>query len=393
MCGEDCCIVGVGDCSKVGERNVIMRKIREFMLGPEGQANYYHVVSRTTGRDILFEDDEKEVFRILMLKQLKFSGLRALAWCFMGNHFHLLLEVPDRELATEGWADDDYTKRLEVFKNEWSSKLVLDEVERFRENGADEKVSEIAESVKARLFDLSMFMKELKLKMTLAYNRKHGRVGTLWEGPFKSVLLQPPSPSSFAKATANKGLRRSGGADEGSGESSDALRMVAAYIDLNPIRAGLAQEPEGYRWCSYAAAVAGARGARQGLCYAVTGRSRVEWKKVEQEYRCLLYAKGEQVNASETVDGYNKGKGGFRREEIKEVLESGGRLSVAEALRCRVRYFTDGAVLGSQRYVDDFFESKRGQFGERRKDGGRKMRGAQWGDLRVLRDLKADVIV
>ncbi|MFK5922552.1 MAG: transposase [Verrucomicrobiota bacterium] len=357
-----------------------MRKIREFLLGPEGQTNYYHVVSRTTGRDILFEDDEKETFRILMLKQLKFSGLRALAWCFMGNHFHLLLEVPDRELATEGWKDEDYIKRLEVFKNEWSSKLVLDEVEMFRGNGADEKVSEIAESVKARLFDLSMFMKELKLKMTLAYNRKHDRVGTLWEGPFKSLLLQ----------------------GAGEGESSDALRMVAAYIDLNPIRAGLAQEPEGYRWCSYAAAVAGVRGARQGLCYAVTGRSRVAWKKVEQEYRCLLYTKGQTVKTGQNlrrqgyggqaVGGYDKGKGGFSRAEIKEVLESGGRLSVAEALRCRVRYFTDGSVLGSQRYVDDFFESKRECFGARRKDGGRRMRGAQWGELRVLRDLKVDVV-
>ncbi len=347
-----------------------MRKIREFLLGPEGQTNYYHVVSRTAGRDILFGDDEKEVFRILMLKQLKFSGLRALAWCFMGNHFHLLLEVPDKEMTLARWSREDYLKKLGVFKSEWTTKQALDEVERCREMGAESRLDEIAESVKGRLFDLSMFMKELKLKMTLAYNKKHGRCGTLWEGPFKSVLLQ--------------------GADEG--ESSDALRMVAAYIDLNPIRAGLAKEPEGYRWCSYAAAVAGNRGARQGLCYAVTGRSRVAWKRVAAEYRCLLYAKGEEVEADETVDGYNKAKAGFSQEKIKEVLESGGRLPVAEALRCRVRYFTDGAVLGSQRYVDEFFECKRDQFGARRKDGGRKMRGAQWGDLRVLRDLKVEVI-
>ncbi|MCF6312964.1 MAG: hypothetical protein L3J39_10985 [Verrucomicrobiales bacterium] len=349
-----------------------MRKIREFLLGPEGQNNYYHVVSRTTGRDILFGDDEKEVFRILMLKQLKFSGLRALAWCFLGNHFHLLLEVPDKEMAMRGWSREDYLQRLSVFKSEWTTKQALDEVERCREMGAETRLNEIAESVKGRLFDLSMFMKELKLKMTLAYNKKHGRCGTLWEGPFKSVLLQGP--------------------DCERGESSDALRMVAAYIDLNPIRAGLAQEPEGYRWCSYAAAVAGNRGARQGLCYAVTGRSRVAWKKVAQEYRCLLYAKGEEVVADQSVDGYEKGKAGFSQEKIEEVLESGGRLPVAEALRCRVRYFTDGAVLGSQRYVDEFFECKRDQFGARRKDGGRKMRGAQWGELRVLRDLKADVI-
>ncbi|MFK5922274.1 MAG: hypothetical protein QM496_08850 [Verrucomicrobiota bacterium] len=87
----------------------------------------------------------------------------------------------------------------------------------------------------------------------------------------------------------------------------------------------------------YAAAVAGVRGARQGLCYAVTGRSRVAWERVAQEYRCLLYSKGEELTADQTVDGYNGGKGGFSRTEIKEVLESGGRLPVAEVLRCRVR--------------------------------------------------------
>ena len=58
----------------------------------------------------------------------------------------------------------------------------------------------------------------------------------------------------------------------------------------------------------------------------------------------------------------------------------------------RVRYFTDGVVLGSQRFVDGFFERQREAFGERRKSGGRRMKGAQWGDLRVLRDLKDDVV-
>ncbi len=65
---------------------------------------------------------------------------------------------------------------------------------------------------------------------------------------------------------------------------------------------------------------------------------------------------------------------------------------MAAALRCRVRYFTDGTVLGGQKFVDEFFEGKKDQFGSRRKDGGRKMRGAQWGDLRVLRDLRTDVV-
>ncbi|MCF6314512.1 MAG: hypothetical protein L3J39_18835 [Verrucomicrobiales bacterium] len=64
-------------------------------------------------------------------------------------------------------------------------------------------------------------------------------------------------------------------------DGSEALRAVAAYNDLNPIRAGLVQVPEGYRWCSYAAAVAGNRGARQALTYAAAGRLRVAWRKVD----------------------------------------------------------------------------------------------------------------
>ncbi|MFK5922050.1 MAG: chemotaxis protein CheW, partial [Verrucomicrobiota bacterium] len=215
-----------------------------------------------------------------------------------------------------------------------------------------------------RLFDLSMFMKELKMKMTLAYNKMNDREGALWNGRFKSVLL----------------------------ESGDAVRTVAAYIDLNPIRAGIVQTPEDYRWCSYAAAVAGVKGARQALTFAVMGRQRVAWRTVEAEYRCLLYGTGEERLGGDTVDGVDRRKGGFTQEEIDEVLRAGGKLPLAAALRCRVRYFTDGAVLGSQGFVDEFFGGRRECFGERRKDGGRKMRGAQWGELRVLRDLGKGLI-
>ncbi|MFK5923422.1 MAG: transposase [Verrucomicrobiota bacterium] len=336
-----------------------MRKTRAFLLGEKGQTNYYHVVSRTAGKYRLFEDDEKEAFRYILMRQLKFSGLRALAWCFMGNHFHLLLEVPDKEMATQDWTDEDYIKRLNVLRREWSTHQLLGEVEAHWENGNDKRITEIAVAVKERLFDLSMFMKELKMKMTLAFNKAHDREGALWQGRFKSVLL----------------------------ESGDAVRTVAAYIDLNPVRAGIVSEPENYRWCSYAAAVAGVKSARQALTFAVVGRQRVAWKKVEADYRCLLYGSGDERLGGETPEGSKPWKGGFTQQQIEKVWHAGGKLPLAAALRCRVRYFSDGAVLGGQNYVDNFFNHNREHFSERRKDGGRKMRGAQWGDLRVLRDL------
>ncbi len=72
-------------------------------------------------------------------------------------------------------------------------------------------------------------------------------------------------------------------------------------------------------------------------------------------------------------------------------MERGGHLPVAEALRCRVRYFTDGVALGSERYVEDVFQEFRDEFGKRRKRGPRRMRGSDWEGMTVLRDLRRDV--
>jgi hypothetical protein len=59
-----------------------------------------------------------------------------------------------------------------------------------------------------------------------------------------------------------------------------------------------------------------------------------------------------------------------------------------------VRYFCDGAVLGSEAFVEEAFEGlkSRGRIGPRRETGARRLRGAEWGELRVLRDLQVRVI-
>jgi hypothetical protein len=72
-------------------------------------------------------------------------------------------------------------------------------------------------------------------------------LGTLWMDRFKSVLVQ--------------------------GEGNP-LQTMAAYIDLNPVRARLVADPKDYRWCGYAEAVAGHAKAQQGLamiCASYTG--------------------------------------------------------------------------------------------------------------------------
>ena len=75
----------------------------------------------------------------------------------------------------------------------------------------------------------------------------------------------------------------------------------------------------------------------------------------------------------------------------RAVIAQGGKLPVSELLRCRVRYMTDGAVLGSQEFVSDYFKAHRKSFGKRRKKGFYKMRGSDWGGLVVLRGLRSDI--
>jgi putative transposase len=176
---------------------------------------------------------------------------------------------------------------------------------------------------------------------------------------------------------------------------------VAACIDLNPLRAGLADDPLEYRWCAYAAAAGGDQTPRKGIERAVFGSEdtrkkgtrRPGWEKVVAEYRLLVYGAGEDVVGGAGPDGTSKGKRGFSRAEIREVLARGGKLPLAVALRCRVRYFTDGVALGSSAFVNRFFEQRQEHFGPCRKTGARKMRGVEWGNLRCLRDLRVEGVV
>ena len=93
------------------------------------------------------------------------------------------------------------------------------------------------------MFDLSCFVGEIKQRLSQWYNREHLRTGPLWEDRFKSVLVQ--------------------------GESG-VLATVAAYIDLNAVRAGIVKDPRDWRWCGYAEAAAAQSRSRDGV-YEVLG--------------------------------------------------------------------------------------------------------------------------
>lgn len=335
--------------------------------------SYYHVVSRVVDKRRIFGGREKEVFRKILRNLEAFTGVQVVTYCLMSNHFHLLLEVPERETLAP-LDEEGLLAVLPLLYDAETVEGVKQELQRAHASGNEAWKQEILTRYERRRGDLSNFVKELKLRVSLYINKRFDRTGTLWEGRFKSVLVE---------------------------DCEKALLTIAAYIDLNPVRAGLVSRPEDYRWSGYAEAIGGGKNgmrARDGLARILSAAlpdhdARYDWEQTAARYRMFLYGEGREVTGDPDL-GQNSRRG-FSEAEVEAVLEQGGRMSLAEALRHRVRYFCDGAVLGTATFVDAVFEreqSLRRRFGEKRTSGARKMRGADWGELRVMRDLRKDVM-
>ncbi|MEX1115419.1 MAG: transposase, partial [Akkermansiaceae bacterium] len=354
--------------------------------GAAGKPVLYHVISRVVDRRFVLGTEEKEKFRTLMRMQENFTGCRALSYCLMDNHFHLLMEVPP--MAETGISDNELLKRLAAIYSEAFVGGVAKELADARvagdytsEGGMDEAVAAIHKRFTYRMQDLGEFMKGLLQRFTQWFNRAHSRSGTLWEDRFKSVIV----------------------------EDGVAARTIAAYIDLNPVRAGMVKDPAEHRWSSYGEAIGGGnkgdgKKAREGLvrayfCDQGVGFEAEKWEEVSRLYRRLmgiaLGKKPGRANGSQASTGL-----GQTTKNTAELLESKDNetalkdMGMAKMLHCRVRYFTDGAVIGSKEFVNEAFANARGRFGTKRKDGARAMKGSGKGAKGVLwsmRDLRVRV--
>lgn len=325
----------------------------EELAALQGKPAIYHCISRVVDRQFVLGEEEKEQFVAYMRLYEKFCQVRVLAFCVMSNHFHLLLEVPSPpEDRGASWSDEKLLKHLECLYPAAQLKEIRWKLNHFRSRDNHKAAEALRESFFYRMWDLSQFMKTLKQRFTRWFNRHHGRKGTLWEERFKSVLV----------------------------EDGHAARTMAAYIDLNPTRAGVVKDPKDYRWCSYGEAGAGKARSREGLqrvlfekecsvtCEEIAAEMLLSWRKAAYRYRQILFT------------DLNRHKANFDPEKIPQLTEG-------QALHCRVRYFVDGLAIGSKSFVDELFTMTRGRFGERRHSGARRLRRIKT-SLRTLRDLQ-----
>jgi REP element-mobilizing transposase RayT/DNA-directed RNA polymerase specialized sigma24 family protein len=132
----------------------------------------YHVTARGDRRESIFDDDDdRQLFLSVLAQALERFDALALAYCLMGNHYHLVLHT--------------------------------------------------------RAANLSRLMRHLNGVYTQSYNRRHGKVGHLLQGRFKAILV----------------------------DREAYLLTVCRYVELNPVRAGMVEEPSQWGWSSYLAHV------------------------------------------------------------------------------------------------------------------------------------------
>ena len=339
--------------------------MRSSRVKLEEETAVYHCISRVVWGTKVLHNQEMETLRKILKRTATFCGVEILTYCIMKNHLHLLVKVP--YLSQEEISDEELVRRYQALSPIWKPKAgahLKDILEK-----KDSYAEVIRQKLVNRMGDVSIFHKELKHRFTLWFNQTHGKFGTMWSGRFKSILVE---------------------------SSERSLLTVAAYIDLNPVRAGICRDPKDYRWSGYGEAVGGGGKWNLGCMMYDLGLGKKEEGRegMLRKYRQLLYVEGERGKGLRSSKGGREPGKRISREEVKKVLEEKGTLSVAEALRCRVRYFSDGGILGSEAFIERWFKRywHEGAPQSVRKSGARKMKGAEWGELMVLRGLQKRVI-
>ena len=233
-----------------------MRKLR---LKNDGEG-FYHVGSRCVDRTFRFDDNDKTHIVDQMRRMAQFCGIEVNTYAVMTNHFHILVHVLPKGVLT----DEELVARVAALYGQDKAEECRSNWAAYRRDGSTvalQRREEERNALLRRMGDLSIYMKELKQWISRDYNKKVGRVGTLWEDRFWSCLLE---------------------------DSAETLSRVARYIDCNAVRAGIVKRPEDYKWCGYAEAHAGHAAAQRTLASLFRQSEKMAWTETEERYGWLL---------------------------------------------------------------------------------------------------------
>ena len=183
----------------------------------EGTA-YYHLVSRASNRQFLFRKSAaKDRLAELARKAAEFSGIKIVAFAAMDNHYHILCKVTR---TGEPVPQGEIIRRVGVLKGTKAAEALAEHWRELAAAGFDATLESELDRYRARMNDVSAFMKTMKELYAIWYNREYGYSGSVWSGVFKSTMV----------------------------EGGRYLEYCRRYIMMNPVRAGIVSQIKDYRW-------------------------------------------------------------------------------------------------------------------------------------------------
>lgn len=280
---------------------------------------YYHIISRTVLKSFLLGEIEKEIFFRIMKKLSRVYFVRVPTFSIMSNHFHLIVQmIPSDEIS-----EKELKKRFEIYYNEGVSK-------KYQRSFDISKATRLRE----RFADISCFVQDLKQRFSRWYNKQNNGNGHIWSDRFKSVLL----------------------------EEGRALLACMIYVDLNSVRAGIVDKPEDYRY--------------SGLYQMLSGGRSGKWLDKEILISTILWEMGVENNKKEQISYKSILKyyqllvyksGMIEKEGKAHILDKNAELVLKNELNTtlflhKIRYFTDGVMLGSQAFCNAKYHKFRNYF-------------------------------
>ena len=197
---------------------------RTSRLKVDGDA-YYHVSSRITGQQFLLAKAEvKRAMLDALERSAAFSGVNIAGFCIMDNHFHVLCQVP--KLDAGAVPDEAVLERVGRLCGEKRLGALKDELEAFAKAGDLAAISAKLDRFRARMYDISEFVKTFLETFRIRFDRIKKYTGRLWGERFNSVLI----------------------------EDEKQLLRCKQYIELNPVRARMTSTIVAYAWNTEGAA-------------------------------------------------------------------------------------------------------------------------------------------
>ena len=289
---------------------------------------YYHVINRIHGGEFLISQHERERILMFIRKAEGFCGAQVLTFAVMSNHFHLLVRTdPPHEVD-----DEELVRRMGCLYDVDKLDEILEQWKAWDEAGQCERTEKAKKAMRARMFDLSQFVKTFKELYAMDYNRRTEHVCSVFGGQrFKSVVVEP---------------------------TYRAMMTVGTYIDLNPVRAGVVDDPVKSTWNALGKALLKDGHEREGLLELV--RVAYNNRKLNWETARDVYLKA--IDGTLVAEPRVREKGTrppvrlcphFTDEQLREAaqLSDSAPIERKRLLRLKVHQFSHGRVLGSDEFV------------------------------------------